>query len=70
MMEAKKGVLKHEEMSSEDAKEAGFATVEESAVGKETINRSKKTLIQLIIILTSSSLLALLLRHFFSRKFD
>lgn len=41
MMDAKKGVLKHEETSSEDAKESGFATVEESSVGKETINRSK-----------------------------
>lgn len=41
LMDAKKGVLKHEDSNNEDIKEAGFATVEESALGKETVKRSK-----------------------------
>ncbi|XP_063534347.1 cytochrome P450 9e2-like [Cydia strobilella] len=39
LMEAKKGQLVHEENSGNDAG-AGFATVEESNVGKKTINRA------------------------------
>nr|BBE49550.1 cytochrome P450 monooxygenase [Adoxophyes honmai] len=39
LMEAKKGRLIHEEKSEKDA-DAGFATVEESNVGKKTINRA------------------------------
>lgn len=39
LIDAKKGVLKHEDSNHEDIKEAGFATVEESAVGKEAVKR-------------------------------
>lgn len=39
LMEAKKGSLKHEESSG--TKDAGFATVEESKLGKEVVKRSK-----------------------------
>lgn len=39
LMEAKKGSLKYEESSA--TKEAGFATVEESKLGKEIVKRSK-----------------------------
>nr|QZP43566.1 cytochrome P450 monooxygenase CYP9A198 [Ephestia elutella] len=38
LMEAKKGQLVHDEKTSQDA-DAGFATVEESSVGKKDINR-------------------------------
>ncbi|XP_073945642.1 cytochrome P450 9e2-like [Choristoneura fumiferana] len=39
LMEAKKGRLTHDERSDKDA-DAGFATVEESTVGKKTTNRT------------------------------
>nr|BAM73826.1 cytochrome P450 [Bombyx mori] len=38
LMEAKKGKLRHDEKSTKDS-DAGFATVEESSVGKKDINR-------------------------------
>ncbi|KAM3966423.1 cytochrome P450 9e2-like [Aphomia sociella] len=38
LMEAKKGKLTYDEKTAQDA-DAGFATVEESSVGKKTINR-------------------------------
>ncbi|CAK1547377.1 unnamed protein product [Leptosia nina] len=40
LMEAKKGQLQHEDKSKSTIRDAGFATVEESAVGKKVIQRN------------------------------
>ncbi|XP_046959650.1 uncharacterized protein LOC124529785 [Vanessa cardui] len=41
LMEAKKGRLSHEEKGSDDSRhDTGFATVEESSIGKKTIDRA------------------------------
>lgn len=40
LIQAKKGSLKHESNTNESTGD-GFSTVEESAVGKRTVNRSK-----------------------------